>query len=164
MNAIKFWLNSVNDISYDTFFRINYLNLCLTQDINRNFVSECIFHIRTKVAKNHFWLDIFDLIPFYLLRKTYNIISKHGHFQTALRIKRHIISITSYLRKNGTTSGRAVTLKTGRREVPGSNPCRACRPSRSEVFRGFLRNSRKYRLESHRKTPTEGNLPIGLGP
>ena len=28
------------------------------------------------------------------------------------------------------TSGTAVTLKTGRREVPGSNPGRACRPSR----------------------------------
>ena len=30
------------------------------------------------------------------------------------------------------TSGTAVTLKTGRRELPGSNPGRACRPSRSE--------------------------------
>ena len=30
------------------------------------------------------------------------------------------------------TSGTAVTFKTGRREVPGSNPGRACRPSRSE--------------------------------
>ena len=30
------------------------------------------------------------------------------------------------------TSGTAVTLKTGRREVPGSNPGRAGRPSRSE--------------------------------
>ena len=32
----------------------------------------------------------------------------------------------------GPTSGRVVTLETGRREVPGSNPGRACRPSRSE--------------------------------
>ena len=30
------------------------------------------------------------------------------------------------------TSATAVTLKTRRREVPGSNPCHACRPSRSE--------------------------------
>ena len=30
------------------------------------------------------------------------------------------------------TSGSAITLKTGRPEVPGSNPGRACRPSRSE--------------------------------
>ena len=30
------------------------------------------------------------------------------------------------------TSGSAVTLKTERREVAGSNPARACRPSRSE--------------------------------
>ena len=30
------------------------------------------------------------------------------------------------------TSGTAVTLKTGRREVIGSNPGRACRSSRSE--------------------------------
>ena len=28
----------------------------------------------------------------------------------------------------------AVTLKTGRREVPGSNPSRVCRPNRSEFF------------------------------
>ena len=33
---------------------------------------------------------------------------------------------------NGPTSGGEVTLKTGRREVTGSNPGRACRPSRSE--------------------------------
>ena len=32
----------------------------------------------------------------------------------------------------GPTNGTAVTLKTGRREGAGSNPCRACRPSRSE--------------------------------
>ena len=30
------------------------------------------------------------------------------------------------------TSVGEVTLKTSRREVPGSNPSRACRPSRSE--------------------------------
>ena len=30
------------------------------------------------------------------------------------------------------TSGTAVTLKIGRREVPGSNPGQACRPSCSE--------------------------------
>ena len=32
----------------------------------------------------------------------------------------------------GPTSSRVVTLETGRREVPGSNPGRACRLSRSE--------------------------------
>ena len=32
----------------------------------------------------------------------------------------------------GPTSGRVVTLETGRREVPGSNTGRACRPSCSE--------------------------------
>ena len=34
----------------------------------------------------------------------------------------------------------------------------------SRNYGGFLRNSRKYRLGSLRKTPTEGNPPIGLGP
>ena len=34
--------------------------------------------------------------------------------------------------ENSPTSGTAVTLRTGRREVPGSNPGRACRPSHSE--------------------------------
>ena len=32
------------------------------------------------------------------------------------------------------------------------------------VFRGFLRNSLKYGLGSHRKTPTEGIPHIGPGP
>ena len=32
------------------------------------------------------------------------------------------------------------------------------------VFRGFLRNSRKYGLGSLRKTPTEGTSPTGPGP
>ena len=32
------------------------------------------------------------------------------------------------------------------------------------VFRGFLRNSLKYGLGSHRKTSTEGTPPTGLGP
>ena len=40
------------------------------------------------------------------------------------------------------TSGGVVTLKTGRREVPGSNLGRTCPPSRSELSRGYLRNSR----------------------
>ena len=39
------------------------------------------------------------------------------------------------------TSGRVVTLETGRREVPGSNPGRACRPSRSE-FSVFFSETR----------------------
>ena len=55
-----------------------------------------------------------------------------------------------------------VALKTGRREVPGLNPGRACRPSRSEFSE--LRNSRKHGLGSLRKTPMEDTPPIGLGP
>ena len=38
----------------------------------------------------------------------------------------------------------------------------ACQPS--GVFRGLLPNSRKYGLRSLRKSPMEGNPPIGLGP
>ena len=37
----------------------------------------------------------------------------------------------------GPISGGVVTLKTGRREVPGSNPVRACRPSHSEFSVDF---------------------------
>ena len=63
------------------------------------------------------------------------------------------------------TSGGVVALKIGRRQVPDSNPGRACRPSRSfGVFRGFLQNLRKYGLRSLRKTPTEGTIPVGPGP
>ena len=62
------------------------------------------------------------------------------------------------------TSGGGIALKTSSREVPGSNPGRACRPSRSEFSAVFLRNSRKYGLGSVRKTPTEGTPPIDPGP
>ena len=59
------------------------------------------------------------------------------------------------------TSGSAVTLKTGRREMPGSNPGCACRPSRSEFSVVF---SETRGLGSLRKSPTEAIPPIGLGP
>ena len=63
------------------------------------------------------------------------------------------------------TKGGMVALKTRRREVPGSNPSRACRSSRSgfSVF-FFFRNSHNYGLGSLKKTPTEGIPPIGPGP
>ena len=54
--------------------------------------------------------------------------------------------------------------KTDRRDLPGLFLGRASRPSRSEFFVVFLLKSRKYGLGSLRKTPTEGNPPIGLGP
>ena len=63
----------------------------------------------------------------------------------------------------GPTSGTAVTLKTGKREVPGSNSGGACRPSRSE-FSVVSPKLVKYGLGSLRKTPTEDTPPIGLGP
>ena len=47
----------------------------------------------------------------------------------------HVLSLTR------PTSGTAVTLKTGRREVPGSNPGRACRPSHSEFSMIFFETS-----------------------
>ena len=55
-------------------------------------------------------------------------------------------------------------LKVGRRDVPGSIPGRAWRPSRSEFSVFFLRNLLKYELGYLRKTPTEGVPPTGLGP
>ena len=60
-----------------------------------------------------------------------------GVFPFSLDVAQPIFSIIVLPQNNffvghGPTSGSAVTLKTGRREVPGSNPGRACRPSRSE--------------------------------
>ena len=43
--------------------------------------------------------------------------------------------------KWGPTNGTAVTLETGRQEVPGSNLGRACRPSRSEFSVVFSETS-----------------------
>ena len=62
------------------------------------------------------------------------------------------------------TSGRVVTLETGRWEVPGYIPGRACRPSRSEfsvVFSETRVNTGQDPLE---RPPTEGIPPIGPGP
>ena len=42
-----------------------------------------------------------------------------------------------YTSEYGLTSGGVVALRTGRREVPGLNPGRACRPSRSEFSMVF---------------------------
>ena len=57
----------------------------------------------------------------------------------------------------GLTSNGVLTLKTRRQEVPVSNPGHACRPSRSEFSRGFLRNSRKCG-----PGPISGQLAINL--
>ena len=65
---------------------------------------------------------------------------------------------------NSPTGGGVVELKTGRREVLGSTPGRACRPSDSEFYMVFLRNSGKYGLGFLRKTPTEDMPFIGPGP
>ena len=51
----------------------------------------------------------------------------------------------------GPTRGRVVTLETRRREVPGSNPGRACRSSRSEfsvAFSETCKNSGRNPFES----------------
>ena len=62
------------------------------------------------------------------------------------------------------TKGGVSALKTGRREVLGSNPGRACRPSRLElslVFSETCVNTGQDHLE---RPPTEGKPPIGPGP
>ena len=51
-------------------------------------------------------------------------------------------------------------LKTGRRDLPGSNPSRACRPSRSEFSVVYS----EYGLGSLKKITTEGTPPLGPGP
>ena len=49
----------------------------------------------------------------------------------ALVFHRHLLTGAFFLSPQP-TSGGVVALTTGRREVPGSNPGRACLPSRSE--------------------------------
>ena len=55
------------------------------------------------------------------------------------------------------TSGIVVTLKIGRREVPGSNPDHSCLVF--EVFRGFSETRANTGSEG-----TEGTHPTGAGP
>ena len=82
-------------------------------------------------------------------------------------------NVFSFLFIKCPTSGRVVSLKTGRREMIGSNPGRTCRPSRSEFSVVFFRNWRKYGLGSLRKTshgghatyrPRSHNQTVGFQP
>ena len=52
------------------------------------------------------------------------------------RFSRHLCFLFSFF-LHGPTCGGVVTLKTGRREVPGSNPGRACQPNFSEFSEVF---------------------------
>ena len=61
-------------------------------------------------------------------------------------MKSHLKTMQYFLQRNsydiflhsiGPTSGGVVMLKTGRRELPGSNPGHACRPNRSEFSMVF---------------------------
>ena len=60
-------------------------------------------------------------------------------------------------------SGGAVTLKTGRQEVTGSNPGHACRPSRSE-FSVIFSETRIDTGQDLLERPTRRATPIGPGP
>ena len=62
------------------------------------------------------------------------------------------------------TSGGVVTHKTGRREVPGSNPGRACRSSRSEFSVAFSETRVNTDKDPLGRPPTDGTLAIVLGP
>ena len=63
-----------------------------------------------------------------------NVVDKQVFsFITKYQVMRYLF----YFIFLGPTSSWMVTLQTGRRKVPGSNPSRACRPSRSEFSMVF---------------------------
>ena len=55
-------------------------------------------------------------------------------------------------------------LKSGKREVPGSIPGRACRPSCLEFSVVFSETHKNTCQDSLERPPTEGITPIGPGP
>ena len=59
-------------------------------------------------------------------------MSRKALVDALLAFLRNSYYIFIFLIFYGPTSGGLVALKTGRREMPGSNPDRACRPSCSE--------------------------------
>ena len=78
-----------------------------------------------------------------------NLKKQLFHFGITLKFEKNSIH-----RKFCPTSGGGVTLKTGRRELPGSNPGCACRPSRSEfivVFSKTRLNTAQDPLERFRR-------------
>ena len=60
----------------------------------------------------------------------------------------------------GPTSGGVVTLKTVRREVPGSNPGRACRPSCSEFSVVFFEPRVNTGYDPLERTPRRALCPL----
>ena len=77
-------------------------------------------------------------------------VSRTRKYILILNLKLIVLYIGCFLALHQWRSG------SGRREMPGSMPNRACRPGRSEFFRGYLRNLRKYGLGSLRKTTMLG--------
>ena len=55
-------------------------------------------------------------------------------FCSPLSFRGSMLSVFQLISSAKDSSGIVVTLKTGRQEVLGSNPCRACSPSHSEFF------------------------------
>ena len=110
----------------------------------------------------------------YMLIWLYLVQSKFVkmHYQESPYINRNALELfcmslyigyLSDLCKYFTSEGEVFSLKSGRREVQGWIPIRACQPNCSEFSVFFHRNSRKYGLGSLRKTPMEGTPPTGLG-
>ena len=76
-----------------------------------------------------------DTIRNYLLDIPVDFLRSAMDYRTLLIMTGNILSNfndTSLFNMYSPTSGRVVTLKTGRQEMLGPNPGRACRPSRSE--------------------------------
>ena len=67
------------------------------------------------------------------------------------------------MKKSGPTSGGVVALKTGRRQVPGSNPDRTCRPSLSEFSMVFFETRVSTDSDPLERPPTDDAAPIGPG-
>ena len=73
------------------------------------------------------------LRPYVKVNKFVNIYSNN----TIFNFLAEYLELFRIMYDTGPNSDGVVTLKTGRREVPDSNPGRACRPSRSEFFLVF---------------------------
>ena len=94
-------------------------------------IFEIVFLMKLCDPKSSEFLSV-SLSVFYLLcmnpLSVQRKINNNRQFNFGI-VNAHPMEMLPFI---GPISGTAVTLKTGRREVPGAIPGRACRPSRSE--------------------------------
>ena len=112
--------------------KIDYIVSCiLSQSLRSSFMSKGNSHFKENLLLTlSSWIPKLSLHSFGALTSFF--YSWQPNFKTEKFFRLCMHSKTIFHACSNRICGRVVSLETGRREVPGSNLGRACRPSRSE--------------------------------